>query len=502
MAAKSEKQAGALVTGMATVSAHKSTQAPLLVPEMRRIKRIHFVGIGGSGMCGIAEVLLNQGYKISGSDKAVSKVTERLGQMGAEVFTGHDRSHVTAADVVVMSTAIDINNPEIAYAKSHRIPVIGRAEMLGELMRYRHSIAVAGSHGKTTTTSLIASILGAAGLDPTFIIGGLLNSTASNGKLGSSRLLVAEADESDASFLRLQPLVVVLTNIDKDHLNNYGGSFEKLKAAFIAFIHNLPFYGLLVACIDDPAVKSVLPLVQRPVITYGFDPDADVCAYELSQNSGVSRFSVRRRQGLDRHNKLDVSLSMPGKHNVLNGLAAIAIATDEGVADEKIISALSDFAGVGRRFEIHGRFKKKHREFLLVDDYGHHPNEVKATIDAVRNGWPEHKLVMVYQPHRYTRTAELFDQFVQVLSQVDQLLLLDVYAAGETEIPGATGMDLYKAIRRDSNMAIEFLSGIDRVVDFLDAHIEGGEFILTQGAGETGKLARTLKTHWQDGCTE
>ena len=345
------------------------------VPEMRRIKRIHFVGIGGAGMCGIAEVLLNQGYEISGSDLSESLVTQRLKSLGVEVFVGHAEQQVTGADVIVTSSAIDQNNVEVAAAVEKRIPVVRRAEMLGELMRYRHGIAVAGTHGKTTTTSLIASILAQAKLDPTFIIGGLLNSAESNAKLGASRYLVAEADESDASFLHLQPLVVVLTNVDRDHLNNYDGSFQKLKSAFVEFIHNLPFYGLLVACIDDPVVSSMLPDIKRSVLTYGFDADADIRAYDYSQDAAESRFKVRRPGDVQ---DLDIDLAMPGRHNVLNALAAIAIAIDEQVSDADIVKGLSGFQGVSRRFEIHGEFSLTDGTFMLVDDYGHHPTEMKS----------------------------------------------------------------------------------------------------------------------------
>lgn len=471
----------------------KSTSPMVEVPEMRRISNIHFVGIGGAGMCGIAEVLLNQGYHISGSDLAESSTTQRLSGMGAEVFYGHAAENVSSADVVVVSSAIDESNPEIETARSRRVPVVRRAEMLGELMRYRHGIAVAGTHGKTTTTSLIASVLGKAGFDPTFVIGGLLNSSDSNGRLGTSRILVAEADESDASFLHLQPMVAVLTNIDRDHLGNYEGSYAKLKAAFLEFIHNLPFYGVLVACIDDHDVRSLLPSVTRSVVTYGFDSDADVRAIDLVQQHGRSTFTAIRSGHLD----LKISLAMPGKHNVLNALAAIAIATDEGVQDQDIADGLSEFSGVGRRFEIHGQFCVDEGEFLLVDDYGHHPTEVKATIDAVRVGWPEHRLIMVYQPHRYSRTMELFDQFVDVLGHVDLLVLLDVYAAGEDPIVGASGQDLFKAISRDSETEIVFAESIDEVPGILEGVIRANDFVLTQGAGQTTRLASDLNQLWQ-----
>lgn len=462
------------------------------VPEMRRIKRIHFVGIGGAGMCGIAEVLLNQGYEISGSDIAEGAVVARLRDLGASVWIGHAAGNIEGADVVVTSSAIGPGNPEVEAALEQRIPVVRRAEMLAELMRYRHGIAVAGTHGKTTTTSLIASILAQGGLDPTFVIGGLLNSAESNAKLGASRYLVAEADESDASFLHLQPMVAVLTNVDRDHLSGYEGSFEKLQRAFLDFIHNLPFYGLLVACIDDPVVKSLLPHVKRSVMTYGFDNEADVRAVDLVQQGGQSVFRVERTEGRD----LDVTLNLPGRHNVLNALAAIAIATDEGISDADIVDGLARFSGVGRRFEIHGAFTANGGEFMLVDDYGHHPSEVRATIESVRAGWPDRRLVMVYQPHRYTRTLELFDQFVDVLCTVDYLILLDVYPAGEQPIEGATGVDLCKAVERKIDVPMEYLSGIDDVPGRLEEIVGPDDFVLTQGAGETGKLAQKLESMW------
>ena len=465
----------------------------MTVPEMRRIKCIHFVGIGGAGMCGIAEVLLNQGYQISGSDMNASTVTRRLETLGAKVSIGHDASHIENADVLVVSSAIRRTNPELVAAHDIRIPVVRRAEMLGELMRYRHGIAVAGTHGKTTTTSLIASIFRQASLDPTFIIGGLLNSAESNARLGASRYLIAEADESDASFLHLQPMVTVLTNVDKDHLANYEGSFEKLITAFVEFIHNLPFYGLLVACIDDPVVKSILPRINRPILTYGFDSDADFLAFDEHQEGLTSSFTVHRRQGED----LKIRLAMPGRYNVLNALAAVAIASDEGIADPDIVAGLEDFEGVSRRFQVHGRFSLVDGDFMLVDDYGHHPTEVKAVIEAVRKGWPDTRLVMVYQPHRYTRTLELFDQFVDVLSQVDQLVLLETYAAGEERIEGATGADLYKQLGLKTDAQVVFVGTIDEVPEALEQILEPGDLLMTQGAGETAKLARTLTERWE-----
>ena len=451
------------------------------------------MGIGGAGMCGIAEVLLNQGYQISGSDMHASTVTRRLETLGAIVSIGHAASHIENADVLVVSSAIHRNNPELVAAHEMRIPVVRRAEMLGELMRYRHGIAVAGTHGKTTTTSLIASIFRQASLDPTFIIGGLLNSAESNARLGRSRYLIAEADESDASFLHLQPMVTVLTNVDKDHLANYDGSFEKLITAFVEFVHNLPFYGLLVACIDDPVVKSILPRIHRPTLTYGFDSDADFLAFDERQEGLTSSFSVRRRQGKD----LKIRLAMPGRYNVLNALAAVAIASDEGISDPHIVAGLVDFEGVSRRFQVHGRFSLKGGDFMLVDDYGHHPTEVKAVIEAVRKGWPDTRLVMVYQPHRYTRTLELFDQFVDVLSQVDQLMLLETYAAGEEKIEGASGADLYKQLGLKTEVQVMFVGTIDDVPKALEQILSPGDLLMTQGAGETAKLARTLTERWE-----
>ena len=464
------------------------------VPEMRRIKQIHFVGIGGAGMCGIAEVLLNQGYIISGSDMCESATTLRLIRLGVSVHAGHDAKHLEGADVIVVSSAIADDNPEVMAAHHARLPVVRRAEMLAELMRYRHGIAVAGTHGKTTTTSLIASIFRQASLDPTFIIGGLLNSAVSNARLGASRYLIAEADESDASFLHLQPMVAVLTNIDKDHLANYEGSFEKLKAAFVAFAHNLPFYGLLVVCIDDPVIKSLLPKFKRPVLTYGFGQGADFRAIEESQDGVTSNFVVRRK---DYDKDLEISLSMPGRHNVLNALAAVAIASDEGVADSDIIKGLEDFEGVSRRFQIHGSFSRGDGNFLLVDDYGHHPNEVKSTIEAVRRGWPQARLVMVYQPHRYSRTMELFDQFIDVLSQVDRLILLETYAAGEPPIEGALGVDLYKQLCLKTSLDVSFVESIEKVPELLEEIIYSGDLVVTQGAGETAQLASSLNERWQ-----
>lgn len=460
------------------------------VPEMRRIRNIHFVGIGGAGMCGIAEVLLNQGYVISGSDIRESDTTQRLSRLGARVFIGHHKENIKGVDVLVSSTAVTTDNPEIGSAKEQRIPVVRRAEMLGELMRYRHGIAVAGTHGKTTTTSLIASILAAADRDPTFVIGGLLNAAGANARLGESRYLVAEADESDASFLHLQPMVAVVTNIDADHMETYEGDFAKLKQTFVEFLHNLPFYGLVVMCIDDGVVQEILPEVARTVVTYGFNENADYRAVDVSQQGRTVRFRVLRPGKLS---ALPVFLNLPGKHNVLNATAAIAVACEEGVEDEAIQSGLAEFLGVGRRFQLYGEINIGSGDpVMLVDDYGHHPREVAATIAAVRDGWPERRLVMIYQPHRYTRTRDLFEDFVEVLSTVDQLVLLEVYSAGENPIPGADSRALSRSIRNRGMVDPIFVETVDAVTAMIDDILRPGDIVITQGAGNVGALAAKL----------
>jgi len=461
------------------------------IPEMRRIKRIHFIGIGGAGMSGIAEVLLNQGYSISGSDLRESAVVERLRSMGAEVFIGHHLSNVIDADVVVNSSAIDETNPEIVGAREHRIPIVRRAEMLAELMRYRHGIAVAGTHGKTTTTSLITAILAAAQLDPTFVIGGLVHSTGSNAQLGTSHYLVAEADESDASFLHLQPMVSVITNIDADHMDTYEGDFSRLKKTFVEFIHNLPFYGLAVVCGDDEVVKELLPDISRPTITYGFDESNDYQAINVVQDKTQTSFSVVSDTYLA-NQAIDITLNMPGKHNVLNALAAVAIAIDEGVHTDAIKQGLETFQGVGRRFQIYGDYPIAGGTAMLVDDYGHHPREVDVTIQAVRDGWPDKRLVMVYQPHRYSRTRDLYEDFVDVLSKVDVLILLDVYAAGEELITGADGRHLSRSIRTRGKVDPIFVEGVDGVPAIIQEIIQPNDIVITQGAGNVGGLAIEL----------
>ncbi|MBB6522728.1 UDP-N-acetylmuramate--L-alanine ligase [Pseudoteredinibacter isoporae] len=459
------------------------------IPEMRRIRRIHFIGIGGAGMSGIAEVLLNQKYEISGSDIRESGNTVRLQAMGAEIFIGHEAENIDGVDVVVNSTAIDEQNPEIIAARAQRIPIVRRAEMLGELMRYRHGIAVAGTHGKTTTTSLIASVLAAGDKDPTFVIGGLLNSAGSNAKLGASRYLVAEADESDASFLHLQPMVAIVTNIDADHMETYEGDFSKLKHTFIEFLHNLPFYGLAVVCGDDPVVNEILPDISRPVLSYGLAEHNDFYAYDIKQEGMCSSFKVRR-PGVE--NDLEVSVAMPGLHNVLNATAAIAVASDEGVDDKAIQAGLAQFEGVGRRFQVYGDIDVGSGSAMLVDDYGHHPTEVAATIKAVREGWPERRLLMVYQPHRYSRTRDLYEDFVEVLSGVDALVLLEVYSAGEAPVPGADGRSLCRSIRTRGAVDPVFAAEPEQVPEVLANLVRPGDIVITQGAGNVGALASTL----------
>jgi UDP-N-acetylmuramate--alanine ligase len=459
-----------------------------VIPEMRRIRNIYFVGIGGAGMSGIAEVLLNQGYKISGSDIAESKTTLRLEKLGMSVFIGHKAKQIEGMDVVVVSSAIDETNPEIKAAIKLRVPIIRRAEMLAELMRYRHAIVIAGTHGKTTTTSMVASVLAQGNLDPTFVIGGLLNSAGTNAKLGASHYMVAEADESDASFLHLQPMVAVVTNIDDDHMQTYDSDFEKLKQTFLDFLHNLPFYGLAVLCIDDPVIQEILPRISRPVLTYGLSSQADFRVRDVAHQNQQSSFSVSRPDKKD----ISLTLNMPGIHNVLNATAAIAIATDEGLKDEDIIQGLENFQGVGRRFEMHGDLEFSRGKAMLVDDYGHHPTEVAANINAVRTGWPEKRLVMIYQPHRYSRTQDLYEDFVDVLSGVDMLLLLDVYPAGEKAIKGADSKSLCRSIRQRGQLDPVFVKEHKDIPNLLEELLEDGDLLLTQGAGSVGLISTRL----------
>ena len=455
------------------------------IPEMRRIRRIHFIGIGGVGMCGIAEVLLNQGYEISGTDIKATPTTDRLSTLGMVINFGHKEAYVVGADVVVVSSAIDPENEEIKWAVAQRIPVVRRAEMLAELMRYRHGIAIAGAHGKTTTTSLMASVMTGEEFDPTFIIGGKLNSAGSNARLGTSRYLVAEAAERDASFLHLQPMTAIVTNIDADHMSTYDGDFEKLKSAYVEFLHNVPFYGLVVLCSDDDNIRSIMPRVNRPIVTFGLKDDADVQAVNIRKQGLVTLFTVKRPNLPD----LEIELKMPGDHNVLNALAVIAVATDEGVSDESIVNGLKNFDGVGRRFQVNGNFDTPKGQVMLVDDYGHHPRELAVTFEAIKTGWPERRLVAVFQPHRYSRTRDLYEDFVEVLSQVDVLILLDIYSAGEEPIPGADGRSLCRSIRQRGGVDPIFVEDKESIFKILTDVLQDGDLLLTQGAGDVGALS-------------
>ncbi|MVF22042.1 UDP-N-acetylmuramate--L-alanine ligase [Methylocaldum sp. BRCS4] len=456
---------------------------------MNRIRRIHFVGIGGTGMCGIAEVLLNLGYQVSGSDLNENANTRRLAELGAKIFFGHAPVHIAESEVVVVSSAVNRSNVEVDAARSQKIPVISRAEMLAELMRFRYGIAVAGTHGKTTTTSLTSSVLAEAGLDPTFVIGGRLNSVGTNAQLGKGSYLVAEADESDASFLYLQPMIAVVTNIDRDHMETYSGDFSRLKRAFVEFLHHVPFYGLAVLCLDDPGVRDILPEISKPMKTYGFSPEADIRAVNIRQDGLRSHFSVLR-SGCDE--PLDVSLNLPGRHNILNSLSVIAIAGELGISDEIIQRALLGFRGIGRRFQINAEVPFGGSFVTFVDDYGHHPREIAATLDSARQAWPDRRLVLVFQPHRYTRTRDLFEDFVQVLSKTDVLVLLDVYAAGEAPVIGADGRALSRAIRVRGQIDPVFVEKVSDLAEILPGIVEPGDVVLTLGAGSIGQVAVEL----------
>ena len=457
--------------------------------SMGRIRHIHLIGIGGSGVGGIAEVLLNLGYRISGSDLKENTVTQHLQQQGAQIFIGHAEQHIEGCDVVVISSAVSESNPEVIAARAHRIPVVPRAEMLAELMRFRHGIAVAGTHGKTTTTSLVASIMAEAGLDPTFVIGGRLNSAGSNARLGESHYLVAEADESDASFLHLQPMTAIVTNIDADHMATYGGDFSRLRQTFVEFLHNLPFYGLAVLCLDDDEIRDLLPQVTRRVLSYGFSAEADVRAVEITQQGLQSHFKVFLP---GREAALDLTLNMPGLHNVQNALAAIAVAYDLGVEDAAIVRALERFQGVGRRFQLGGEVKLPQGMVQLVDDYGHHPREVAATMQAARAAWPDNRLVVLFQPHRFSRTRDLFEDFTEVLAEADALLMLEVYSAGEEPVTGADSRTLCRAIRARGLVDPVFVSDHADLVQTLLGVLQDGDILLTLGAGDIGGIAQRL----------
>ena len=460
-----------------------------MINRMRRIHCVHFVGIGGSGMSGIAEVMLSLGYRIQGSDIKPNKQTMRLEKQGATVFIGHAEDNIRDADAVVVSSAVDETNPEVAAARELLMPVVQRAEMLAELMRFRYSIAVAGTHGKTTTTSLVASVLAEGGLDPTFVIGGRLKSADANARLGQGEYLVAEADESDASFVHLKPMLAVVTNIDADHMSTYDGDIEKLRESFVEFLHNLPFYGLAVVCSDDPGVQEIIASTGRAVMTYGLDEDADLRAHNVEFDAGVTRFDVIRSDGKP---PLGITLRLPGLHNVRNALAAIAVAGELQVADDAVVRALENFDGIDRRFQSLGEIDTDAGRIMLIDDYGHHPTEVAATLAAARTGWPGKRVVLVFQPHRYTRTRDLMDDFAQVLSEADVLVLLDVYAAGEAPIAGADGRAIARAVRSRGAVEPVFVESLDELPTVLKDVLEDGDLVLTMGAGDIGGLATDL----------
>jgi UDP-N-acetylmuramate--alanine ligase len=456
--------------------------------RMRRINTIHFVGIGGSGMSGIAEVLINLGYAVQGSDVKANSVTERLSKLGARISIGHAAANVDGADVVVVSSAVPKHNPEVEAAVARRIPVVPRAQMLGELMRFRYSIAVAGTHGKTTTTSLVASILAEGGEDPTFVIGGRLKSADSHARLGASRYLVAEADESDASFTHLQPLISIVTNIDNDHLVTHGGDFELLKQSFVQFLQNLPFYGLAVLCLDDVNVRSILRSVGRPTLTYGLSEEADVRALHVRRNGLQTTFDVARPGAAP----LQVTVNLPGTHNVLNALAAIAVAVELGIEDGAIQRALAGFQGIDRRLQHIADVETAVGRVTIVDDYGHHPTEVSATLEAVRQGYAGRRVVLAFQPHRYTRTHDLIDDFGKVLASADVLLVTEVYAAGEAPIAGADGRALCRAVRSRGQVEPLFVEKVEDLAESLKDVIRDGDVIITMGAGHISAVAHDL----------
>ena len=454
----------------------------------RRIKQIHFVGIGGAGMGGIAEVIKHLGYRVTGSDIAQGPMTDRLKDLGVAIHIGHTAENVRGANVVVTSSAVSDDNPEVIEARMTGIPVVPRAEMLAEIMRFSNGIAVAGTHGKTTTTSLVTSLLEEGGLDPTFIIGGKLKSSASNSRLGTGEYLVAEADESDASFLLLKPMISIVTNIDADHLDTYGGDFEKLKSTFVEFLHHLPFYGLAIMCVDDEHVCEILPDVSRTIVSYGIHFDADVRAVDVRYDGPKSYFNVERKD----KETLSIVLNMPGEHNVQNALAAIAVAAEVGVSDEAIQNGLAKFEGVGRRFNVHGDLDTANGKVMLVDDYGHHPTEMAATMKAVKMAWPNRRMVVLFQPHRFTRTRDLFEDFATVLSESDVLLLLDIYAASEEPIPGADGRSLSRAIRNRGKVDPVFIADNNDILENLKHQLQDGDVLLTLGAGSVGAISAAL----------
>ena len=452
------------------------------------IRHIHFVGIGGAGMSGIAEVLLNLGYVVSGSDLSDSAALKRLQSLGIHTHVGHNAKNIEGADAVVTSTAVQADNPEVVAAHAKLIPVVPRAVMLAELMRLKTGVAIAGTHGKTTTTSLVASVLAEAGMDPTFVIGGKLNSAGANAKLGAGDYIVVEADESDASFLNLLPVMAVVTNIDADHMDTYGHDFNKLKGAFIEFLHRMPFYGAAILCTDDPAVRSILSEVSRPITTYGFNEEAQVRALNVRADNGRMCFTVQRRNGVTLPD-LEITLNLAGEHNVLNALAAIAIAVELNVPDGALQKALAEFKGVGRRFQRHGEVAAKTGgEFTLIEDYGHHPVEVAATLAAARGAFPGRRLVLAFQPHRYTRTRDCFEDFVQVMGRADVLWLSEIYAAGEAPIAAADGRALSRAMRVAGHEALVFVDDIQNMAQVIVDNAQGGDVVMCMGAGSIGQV--------------
>ena len=460
-----------------------------MIKKMRRIHCVHFVGIGGSGMSGIAEVMLSLGYRVQGSDLKANEQTQRLESQGATLFIGHAAENIEHADAVVVSSAVDETNPEVTAARERLMPVVQRAEMLAELMRFRYSIAVAGTHGKTTTTSLVASVLAEGGLDPTFVIGGRLKSADTNARLGQGDYLVAEADESDASFVHLKPMLAIVTNIDADHMSTYDGDIEKLRMGFIEFLHNLPFYGVAVVCTDDAGVNEVLGSIGRSILTYGINDEADVRAQNIEFSEQHTHFDVVRPG--DRP-PLRVTLHLPGMHNVRNALATIAVADELEIGDDAVVSALGKFEGIDRRFQILGEVETVAGKVLLVDDYGHHPTEIAATMAAARSGWPDRRVVLVFQPHRYTRTRDLMDDFATVLSDADVAIVLDVYAAGEDPIAGADGRAIARAVRSRGTVEPVFVETLDDVQPVLESVLAEGDLVLMMGAGDIGAYAAAL----------
>ena len=460
---------------------------------MGRVRHVHFIGIGGAGMGGIAEVLHNLGYTVSGSDLCANAMTQHLQDLGVDILQGHSPGHIAGADVVVITSAVQEDNPELMAARQARIPVVPRAEMLAELMRFRQGLAIAGTHGKTTTTSLIASILAEAGLDPTYVIGGLLNSSGTHAKLGTGRYFVAEADESDASFLHLQPVMAVLTNIDADHLGTYGGDYANLRQHFIEFIHRLPFYGLAVVCIDDPGVRDILPEISRPVLTFGIDAEADIQGKLLRQEGKRTWFGVRSAGSDD---WVEYELNLPGKHNVMNALAAVAVASELEMEPANVAKGLTGFQGIGRRLQVFGELQLDDKQVLLIDDYAHHPRELECSIEAVRHGWPGRRLVVIFQPHRFTRTRDLFEDFTRTLSEIDVLLMMEVYPAGEAPIAGADSRSLCRAIRLRGQVDPVFVEERDSLYGLLPGLLEDGDILLVLGAGDVSSLAPELQRRY------